>query len=153
MFLQGDCVSSDVVCTKGALLMTSIPNIRSINCFPSLIWVSVSTLMIFIQKKVSKKDNKDLFIVTCDGGPIKNKQIHRWSLDSSESKSFHLFILSLCIYSLSDFCEPRTVLGLYKQWTKTFTELMVSRETEIITHIYNGLWGPLKKKTDFFGRT
>ena len=67
----GETVSSDVVCTKGALLMTSISNIRSINCFPSLIWVSVSTLMMFIQQKVSKRDNKDLFIVTCDGGPIK----------------------------------------------------------------------------------
>ena len=54
--------------------MTSIPNIRSTNCFPSLIQVSVSTIMMFIQKKVSKKDNKDLFIVTCDGGPIKTSK-------------------------------------------------------------------------------
>ena len=146
VFLQGDCVSSDVICTKGALLMTSIPNIRSINFFPSLIWVSVSTLMIFIQKKASKKDNKDLFIVTCDGGPIKTSKYIGGLLTLVNQNHF-------TFYSLSDFCEPSTVLGHYKRWTKTFTQLKVSRETEIITHIYKGLWGPSKKNTDFFGRT
>lgn len=51
--------------------MTSTPNISSINCFPSLIWVSVSALMVFTQQKGSGNDNRDSFLVTCEVGPIK----------------------------------------------------------------------------------
>lgn len=34
----------------------------------------MSALLVFTQQKVSGRDNKDLFLVTCDGGPIKTSK-------------------------------------------------------------------------------
>lgn len=40
----------------------------------------MSALMVFTQQKVSGKDNKDLFLVTCEGGPVKTSKYIAGSL-------------------------------------------------------------------------
>lgn len=131
--------------------MTSTPNISSINCFPSLIWVSVCALMVFTQQKVSGRDNKDLFLLTYECGSVKTRRQIAGPLILilvNQIRFISLLIILGQNYSLSDCCVPGLVLYSTQQWTLNLEGAASWWGDKVI--IYLNDWAERRKKSMHF---